>query len=80
MDGNSPTSGPALVNDKSEFRAENNFGNADTFEKRCLCCSRDEFRYLRHFHSEGRTWVRTECVGCGAVCARRVPSVGGEGR
>jgi len=78
MDGNSPTSGPALVNDKSEFRAENNFGEPETVEIECLCCSTDRFRFVRHFHSEGRTRARFECVGCGATSDRRVPAPGSE--
>ena len=84
MDDSEGAAGTALVEgkyreDNQSFEISDKPENpAETFSKECFCCSQDEFKYLRHFHSEGRTWVRSECVGCGAICDRRVPAPGSE--
>jgi len=60
--------------------AENDFGSPETVSCDCLCCSTDQFRFVEHLRSEGETWARFKCVGCGATRDRRVPSPRGEGR
>ena len=81
MEGTHPAAAVTAVTMTFGTETKIDCGTPQTVKIDCQCCDSDVFAVVGLQHGYGGSVaVESECVECGAVSQRRLPTPGGDGR